>query len=165
MKPPDEKRPIGPRQVLAVLLPILGCGVLVWQGAHRPERMILGKWMVQGQNRTIEFESDNTFIEVDQVSVVASASYDPFSTSESPTFTPGRLDVFRRWGYYRFLDRKHLSFELRGEEENGKQTFPESPPQQSIRGRDNPLPNVDVEIEGDQVQVTSVRGEIWKRIE
>ena len=47
---------------MLALLPLAGCGVLAWQGAHRPERLIVGKWRLVGLDRTLEFRPDGTYI-------------------------------------------------------------------------------------------------------
>lgn len=50
------------RALLLALAPALGLLVLAWQGAHRPERLIVGKWRLLGLDRTLEFRPNGTYI-------------------------------------------------------------------------------------------------------
>lgn len=156
-----------PKLAALAVVPLLGCLLLSWIGANRPEKLIVGAWRVQSTAGTIEFNVDGTFIETDQMSTVPAETYNPSDTSAISTFIPAELYVFRRWGRYTFLNRSHLQFDVLGEQENGKQTVREDPPKQSRRSQDPPkwMPNVEVKFEGDQVRVISFPKDVWKRIE
>jgi hypothetical protein len=78
------------------LVPLVGFGVVAWQGANRPERLIVGKWKVSKQNRAIEFRADGTFTSV---------------TTERQLQRANEYYVLHMKGRYRFQDRTNLHME------------------------------------------------------
>jgi hypothetical protein len=81
---------------LLALVPLIGCGVIARQGAHRPERLILGKWQVN-THTTIHFSGNGYFTETRKDELV---------------------DVLT--GRYKFLSKDRLQLQVHIVESNGE---------------------------------------------
>ena len=90
------------KRLLLALPPFLGLILVAWQGANRPEQLILGKWRVEAGERTIEFRPDGTYLDFEKGMVLAPHEYEPLRL---------RAQFWVEMGHYRFSSRRVLQVE------------------------------------------------------
>lgn len=144
------------RALLLALAPALGLLVLAWQGAYRPERMIVGKWHIVSsgtQHRDeIRFEPDGTFVKETRKLPPISKWHGISSGSQYLTVVRGR---------YHFTDKSHLHLSPLEVRFNGG----------LINDAEPPALTVGIAIHGDMADIShipgsgSTYGPLWKRIQ
>jgi len=92
------------RLLLLILAPLLGCATIAWQGAHRPEHLILGKWQTSQSQSTIEFRADGTFSYLG----VESEFVPPTPDTRLVGFVPPHSPLYQTRGAYFFSNGNHL---------------------------------------------------------
>ncbi len=106
------KTPAPLRLTLLNLAPVLGLVVLAWQGAHRPEKLIVrpeklivGKWRAKGTPDTVVFRADGTY--------EALVWYTVYPVGKPITVASrSHLSLWRLWGLWSFPDKNHLLMRL-----------------------------------------------------